>query len=51
MFKVKKKTKITSAQFEHEVKTYLELTSGQFAGVTEIGLKFINMKVCSACQR
>jgi restriction system protein len=29
MFKVKKKTKITSVQFEHEVKTYLESTSGK----------------------
>jgi restriction system protein len=29
MFKVKKKTKITSAQFEQEVKTYLESTSGK----------------------
>jgi restriction system protein len=29
MFKVKKKTKITSVQFELEVKTYLESTSGR----------------------
>ena len=29
MFKVKKKTKITSVQFEQEVKTYLESTSGK----------------------
>jgi hypothetical protein len=48
MFKVKKKTKITSLQFEQEVKTYLESPSGQFAGVTEIWRHVINMKVCSA---
>ena len=35
MFKVKKNTQ-TSIPFEQEVKTYLESTSGQFAGVTEI---------------
>ena len=29
MFKVKKKTKITSVQFEQQVKTYLESTSGK----------------------
>src|SRR6267154_807770 len=29
MFKVKKKTKITSIQFEQQVKTYLESTSGK----------------------
>lgn len=43
MFKFKKKTKITSAQFEQQVKT-----SGQFRWVMEIGLTFISMKVCSA---
>ena len=29
MFKVKKKTKITSVQFEQQVKKYLESTSGK----------------------
>jgi hypothetical protein len=36
MFKGKKKPKITSVQFEQEVKKYLASTFGQFAGVTEI---------------